>query len=92
MAETKRTSGRFFAWVRVFTGKPVARAYVRDRLTGAVVAGCPHRHHAIGRGLKYRSATSFAQRCADKMLRKHLIVIKEADAAIAKATGEAAAP
>lgn len=53
---------RYFAWTRVFTGKPVSRAYVMDRLTGKVVVGCPHRHRQH----------QYALQCADKLLAKFL--------------------
>jgi hypothetical protein len=71
---------RYFAWVRQFTGAPVARAYVRDRETGQVVKGCQHRHRTRrlpgwDRNTGQRrsvSATQLAERCARKMLRAFL--------------------
>ena len=53
---------RLYATHRVFTGRPVSRGYVMDRLTGQVVWACPHRH-------RYRHARR-AQECAEKQLRR----------------------
>lgn len=85
--ESERTGGmndttssgapRYFAWPRVWTGKAVARAHVRDRVTGKVVASCPHQHRSrrFGydqNGRVYRSCESYARRCDEKLLRDYL--------------------
>lgn len=69
---------RYFAHVRVFTGKPVSRAYVRDRETGTVVAACPHRHASRRKGGRVVVlGVTLAERCAKKLLRAFLCAAPE---------------
>lgn len=63
---------RYFTWTRLFTGKPVVRAYVRDRVTGAVVVACEHEHRSRWRDGVYFNAGFYAERCAEKLLRRFL--------------------
>ena len=61
---------------RQFTGDPVYRGYIRDTVTGTLVWGCPHRHKTIrtakwdGNGRVVRQGGVFAQRCAERELRR----------------------
>lgn len=69
-------SERFVKYVRLSTGDHVAVAYVIDRETGKVVASCGHRHKAkrlpgydASGSRNYRSGTSMAEKCGDRLLR-----------------------
>lgn len=71
-------AGRYVAWHRVWTGKAnVARAHVLDTQTGKIVASCPHEHRSrrfgwTADGRKRISCAAYAQRCADKLLKRFL--------------------
>lgn len=66
-----------FATFRQFTGQAWRfRAYVRDSVTGQVVAACDHKHRSRFTGPRGadgqrtgKNGGYYAQLCADKMLR-----------------------
>jgi len=66
-----------YATARIFTGTMEARGYIRDRSTGKVVWACDHMHkHRLFQkkqradGPLYKSAESYAMRCAEKKLKE----------------------
>ena len=54
---------------RIFTGRAVARGYLLDSITGKIIWSCPHFHKSLIH-LGGKNAGTFAQRCAEKELRK----------------------